>query len=185
MKKILLFMTGLLFLQMGYSQNLSGVVKVDGKNADNLFNASKEWFALYFQTSKDVVKLADPSTKTFIAIGERKETVIIKRIKVKMKMSFTLRLEFKDGRYQYEFKDIDYRNAVTNQSNDIETFKECSTVEGLEAYYKRNGVPKFLEGNKEDIAKTNANNYEILKSMPKNIIDDLTKFLNQKKNDNW
>jgi hypothetical protein len=64
-------------------------------------------------------------------------------------------------------------------------FNECSTVEGLEAYYKRNSIPKFLEGKKEDIAAANAKNYEILKSMPKNIIDDLTRFLDHKMNDNW
>ena len=185
MKKILLFVAGVLFLQMGFSQELSGVVKVEGKSADKLFDFSREWFALKFQSSKDEVKLADDAARVFIVKGERREPVVIKRVTVKMKMSFILRLEFKDGRYKYEFKDVDYRNAITNQSNNIETFNECSTVEGLEAYYKRNGIPKFLEGKKEDIAAANAKNYEVLKAMPQDIIDDLTRFLKQKKNDNW
>jgi hypothetical protein len=185
MKKILFFIAGLFLLQMGYSQELTDVVKVDGKTADKLFDYSREWFALNFQSPKDEVKLADASAKVFIVKGERREPVMIKRIKVKMKMSFTLRLEFKDGRYRYEFKDIDYRNTITGQSEDIESFNERSTVEGLEAYYKRNGTPKFLEGKKEDIAEANRKNYEVLKSMPKDIINSLTKFLEQKKNDNW
>ena len=175
----------MLFLQMGYSQDVTGVVKVEGKSAEKLFDASREWFALNFQSSKDEVKLADPSTRVFIVIAERREPVEIKGIKVKMKMSFTLRLEFKDGRFKYEFRDIDYRNAITNQSNDIETFKECSTVSGLEAYYKRNRVPKFLEGKKEEIAATNGNNYKVLKSMPNDVIENLTHFLTQKKSENW
>jgi hypothetical protein len=185
MKKILFFIAGLIFLQIGYSQELTGVMRVEGKTADKLFDHSREWFALNFQSSKDEVKLADPSTRVFIVIGERKEPVIIKGIKVKMKMSFTLRLEFKDARFKYEFKDIDYRNAITNQSNDIETFNACSTVHGLEAFYKRNGIPKFLEGKKEEIAETNGKNYKVLKAMPQDIIDELTSFLKQKKNDNW
>lgn len=185
MKKILLFVAGLFFLQLGYSQELTGVVKVEGKATAKLFDYSREWFALNFQSSKDEVKLADASANVLIVKGESKEPVVIKGVKVKMKMSFTLRLEFKDGRFRYEFKDIEYRSTITGQSYDIEEFKERSTVEGLDAYYKRNGIPKFLEGKKEDIAKRNGENYAILKAMPQDVIDGLTKFLGQKKNDNW
>jgi hypothetical protein len=125
MKKILFLVAGLLFLQMGYCQELTGVVRVEGKTADKLFDYSREWYALNYQSSKDEVKLADLSARVFIVKGETKEPVIIKRVKVKMKMSFTLRLEFKDGRFKYEFRDIDYRNAITNQSNDIEVCRVC------------------------------------------------------------
>lgn len=185
MKNLMCLLIGLLFLQMGYSQNLTGVVNVNGKSADKLFNASREWFALNFQSSKDEVKLADNVTKVFIAKGERRETVLIKKIKVKIKMNFTLKLEFKDDRFKYEFSDIEYRNVITNKPIDIDVYKECSTVEGIEAYYKRNGIPKFLEGNKEDEAKRNETNYKIVESMPADIIDDFTRFLKNKKNDNW
>ncbi|NWJ51271.1 MAG: DUF4468 domain-containing protein [Bacteroidetes bacterium] len=185
MKKILLLVAGLFFLQMGYSQELTGVVPVEGKTANKLFDFAREWFALNFQSSKDEVKLADSSNRVFIVVGERRAPVEIKGIRVTMKMSFTLRLEFKEGRFKYEFRDIDYRNAITNQSHDIETFKECSTVSGLEAFYKRNSIPKFLEGKKEQIAATNGKNYAVLKAMPQDVIDDLTHFLKQKKNENW
>ena len=178
-------MVGLFMLQMGYSQDLTGVVNINGKSADKLFNASREWFALNFQSSKDEVKLADNTTNVFIAKGERRETVLIKKIKVKIKMIFTLKLEFKDGRFKYEFNDIEYRNVITNKLIDIDAFKECSTVEGIEEYYKRNGIPKFLEGKKEDEAKRNETNYKIVESMPSDIIDDFTRFLKNKKNENW
>ena len=178
-------MVGLFMLQIGYSQDLTGVVNINNKSADKLFNASREWFALNFQTAKDEVKLADNATKVFIVKGERKETVLIKKIKVKIKMKFTLKLQFKDDRFKYEFTDIEYHNALTNQNIDIDAFNECSTVEGIEDYYKRNGIPKFLEGNKEDEAKRNETNYNIVKSMPTNIIDNFTKFLHNKKSDNW
>ena len=176
---------GLLFLQMGYSQEMTGVVKINGKTADKLFNASREWFALNFKSSKDEVKLADNATKVFIAMGERKESVLIKRIKVNIKMNFTLKLEFKDDRFKYEFTDIEYRNVITNQLIDIDVFKECSTVEGIEDYYERNGIPKFLEGKKEDEAKRNETNYKTVESMPSEIIYDFTRFLKNKKNENW
>lgn len=185
MKRIICLMVGLFILQFGNSQELTGVVNIKGKTADKLFNASREWFALNFQSKKDVVKLADNATKVFIVKGEQRETVLIKKIKVRIKMNFTLKLEFKDGRFQYEFTDIDYRNLITNQKVDIDAFEECSTVEGIEEYYKRNGIPKFLEGNKEDEAKRNETNYQIVKSMPTNIIDDFTRFLKNKKSDNW
>ena len=178
-------MVGLFILQIGYSQDLSGVVNIKGKSADKLYNASREWFALNFQSSKDVVKLADNTTKVFIAIGSQRETVLIKKIKVGIKMNFTLKLEFKDDKYKYEFTDIDYRNVITNQKVDIDVFEECSTLEGIEEYYKRNGIPKFLEGKKEEEAQRNATNYEIVKSMPANIIDSFTRFLKNKKSDNW
>ena len=178
-------MVGLFILQFGNGQELTGVVNIKGKTADKLFNASREWFALNFQSKKDVVKLADNTTKVFIVRGEQRETVLIKKIKVRIKMNFTLKLEFKDGRFQYEFTEIDYRNLITNQKVDIDAFEECSTVEGIEEYYKRNGIPKFLEGNKEDEAKRNETNYQIVKSMPANIIDDFTRFLKNKKSDNW
>lgn len=185
MKRIICLMVGLFILQIGNSQELSGVVNIKGKTADKLFNASREWFALNFQSNKDVVKLADNTTKVFIVKGEQRETVFIKKIKVRIKMNFTLKLEFKDGRFKYEFTEIDYRNLITNQKIDIDAFEECSTVEGIEEYYKRNGIPKFLEGNKEDEAKRNETNYQIVKSMPANIIDDFTRFLKNKKDENW
>jgi len=185
MKNIMCLIVGLLFLQMGYSQEMTGVVKINGKTADKLFNASREWFALNFKSSKDEVKLADNATKVFIAMGERKESVLIKRIKVNIKMNFTLKLEFKDDRFKYEFTDIEYRNVITNQLIDIDVFKECSTVEGIEDYYERNGIPKFLEGKKEDEAKRNETNYKTVESMPSEIIYDFTRFLKNKKNENW
>ena len=185
MKKIIFLIVSLFILQTGYSQELTGVVNINGKKAGQLFNASREWFALKFQSPKDEVKLADNITNVFIVKGEKRETVLIKKIKVKIKMNFTLKLEFKDGRFKYEFSDIDYRNVLTNQSVDIDVFKECSTVEGIEEYYKRNGIPKFLEGKKEDEALRNENNYKITSSMPTDIIDNFTKFLKEKKSDNW
>jgi hypothetical protein len=185
MKNIMCLLVGLFILQMGFSQELTGVVNINGKPADKLFNASREWFALKFQTSKDEVKLADNNAMVFIVKGERRETVLIKKIKVKIKMNFTLKLEFKDGRFKYDFTNIEYHNAITNQTIDIESYKELSTVEGIEAYYKRNGIPKFLEGKKEDEAKRNEENYRIVTAMPTEIIDDFTSFLKNKKDQNW
>ncbi|MDP4290047.1 MAG: DUF4468 domain-containing protein [Bacteroidota bacterium] len=185
MKYLFCVLAGLFILQMGFSQELTGVVNINDKPAEKLFNSTREWFALNFQTSKDEVKLADNSTHVFIAKGEKRETVLIKNIKMKVKMGFTLKLDFKDGRFKYEFSNMEYRNALTNQVVDIETYKQCSTVEGLEAYYKSNGIPKFLEGKKEDEAKRNEENYRIVTAMPSNIIKDLTVFLQTGKNENW
>ena len=185
MKNIGCLLVGLFIMQMGFSQELTGVVNIDGKPADKLFNASREWFALKFQTPKDEVKLADNNAKVFIVKGERREAVFIKKIRVKIKMNFTLKLEFKDGRFKYGFTNIEYRNVITNQIIDIEAYNECSTVEGLEAYYKRNGIPKFLEGKKEDEAKRNEDNYRIVTVMPTVIINDFTSFLKSKKDENW
>ena len=185
MKNIGCLLVGLFIMQMGFSQELTGVVNIDGNPADKLFNASREWFALKFQTPKDEVKLADNNAKVFIVKGERREAVLIKKIRVKIKMNFTLKLEFKDGKFKYDFTNIEYRNVITNQIIDIESYKECSTVEGLEAYYKRNGIPKFLEGKKEDEAKRNEDNYRIVTVMPTDIINDFTSFLKNKKDENW
>ena len=185
MKNLLCLLAALFILQMGFSQELSGVVNVSDKSADKLFNSSREWFALKFQTPKDEVKLADNTAKVFIAMGEKRETVLIKKIRVKVKMIFTLKLEFKDGRFKYDFTNLEYRNVITNKAIDIEAYKECSTVEGIEAYYKRNGIPKFLEGKKEDEAKRNEDNYNIVTSMPTAIINDFTDFLKNKKDENW
>ena len=185
MKNLLCILASLFILQTGYGQELTGVVNINGKSADKLFNTSREWFAQKFQTSKDEVKLADNTIKVFIAKGERRETVLIKKIKVRIKMAFTLKFEFKDDRFRYEFSNVEYRNVITNQLIDIESFKECSTVEGIEAYYKRNGIPKFLEGKKEDEAMRNKENYKIVTSMPTDIIDDFVSFLKNKKSENW
>ena len=185
MKNLLCLLIALFILQMGFSQELSGVVNVSNKSADKLFSSSREWFALKFQSPKDEVRLADNLANVFIAIGEKRETVTIKKIKVNIKMTFTLKLEFKDGRFRYYFTNIEYRNLINNHTIDIEAYRECSTIEGLEAYYKRHGIPKFLEGKKEDEAKRNENNYKIVTSMPTAIINDFTDFLKNRKNENW
>ena len=185
MKKLGFLLAALFMLQMGYSQELSGVVNFNGRSAEKLFNASREWFALKFQSNKDQVKLADTDTKVFIVNGERRATVLIKNLGVKIRMNFTLKLEFKDGRFKYDFQNVEYREVITTHTIDIEAFKECSTVDGIVEYYKRNGIPKFLEGKKEDEAKRNQENYRIVTTMPSDIIDDLTSFLKNRKNENW
>lgn len=185
MKKLLCVLVALFMLQMGYSQELSGVVNFNGRSADKLYNAAREWFALKFQSDKDEVKLADTDTRVFIVKAERRASVLIKNISVNIKMNFTLKLQFKDDRYKYEFSNVDYREVITNHTVDIEAFKECSTVDGIETFYKRNGIPKFLEGNKEDEAKRNRDNYRIVTAMPSKVLDDLTAFLKNRKNENW
>ena len=185
MKKLGFLLAALFMLQIGYGQELSGVVNFNGRSAEKLFNASREWFALKYQSNKDQVKLADTDTKVFIVNGERRATVLIKNLGVKIRMNFTLKLEFKDGRFKYDFQNVEYREVITAHTLDIEAFKECSTVDGIVEYYKRNGIPKFLEGNKEDEAKRNQENYRIVTTMPSDIIDDLTSFLKNRKNENW
>lgn len=91
------------------------VVAVEGKTAEQLYNAAKEWLARTYGDSKEVIQVDQPNDK-IIGKGVFRDTD-------GTHLSYVFLLEFKDGRYKYEVTDFIYQNSRTSLENDANSTK--------------------------------------------------------------
>ncbi|HEX8326394.1 MAG TPA: DUF4468 domain-containing protein [Hymenobacter sp.] len=85
-----------------------GVVAVPGASAAELQARAREWLALTFQDAREVVQLDDATRGVLIGRGYTRtiDDPAIKKNSSTEPLSFTLRLDFRDGRYRYEVFDL-------------------------------------------------------------------------------
>lgn len=99
---------GLPFDSLTHEPNYHGVVAVPGVPAAELYGRAREWVALTFQDAHQVTQLDDAARGVLIGRGYRQVVVNVNsqgRGDVRL-VSFTFRLDFRDGRYHYELRDL-------------------------------------------------------------------------------
>lgn len=186
MKKLLLI---ILFLPLlTFAQEYSEVVEISGKNADQLYTKANEWFALTFKSSKDVIQLNDPIEKKIIGKGIKPIHYPVGKYDVTMNISFTLFVQFKDGKFKYDIQSTEIYPIIGNESYTYELFKAVATEEGLLEYYKQKGIKPWVIG-KAQIQTTLEGNKAAIMEIEKqmhSIIEDLTLSLKKEESkDNW
>ena len=85
-----------------------GVVAVPGVAAAELQARAREWVALTFQDARQVTQLDDAGRGVLIGRGYANTGVepVGKRFLPPFPLSFTFRLDFRDGRYRYQVFDL-------------------------------------------------------------------------------
>ncbi|RZK27684.1 MAG: DUF4468 domain-containing protein, partial [Hymenobacter sp.] len=86
------------------------VVQVDGVSQAELFKRGKIWLVSTFKSAKDVIQAEDKDAG--IIVGKAYSVINIQSGKfiVPAKLFYTLKLNFKDGKYKYELTDFYFEN---------------------------------------------------------------------------
>ncbi len=121
---------GLPFDSLTHLPNYHGVVAVPGLSAAELQGRAREWVALTFQEAHQVTQLDDPARGVLIGRGYKRVIVNLNKNNqgdVRL-VCFTFRLDFRDGRYHYELRDlgtqlgVDVLNGTSTDSNIRDTY---------------------------------------------------------------
>lgn len=106
---------GLPFDSLTHEPNYHGVVAVPGVSAAELYGRAREWVALTFQDAHQVTQLEDASRGVLIGRGYQRVVASVSSLGMPTMrlVSFTFRLDFRDGRYHYELRDLGTRADVS------------------------------------------------------------------------
>lgn len=122
-----------------------GVVTVDSVSSATLYNNTKLWLGKTFVSSKDVVQ-SEVVNSLIVAKGMIDNT------------TFTLTLQFKDGKYKYEISDFgfDFLIPGLNQRRkgpveDFPLFKDCKEAPLLLFDSKIKGLITSLESGIKEV----------------------------------
>jgi len=120
---------GLPFDSLTHEPNYHGVVAVPGVSATELHARAREWVALSFQDAHQVTQLDDAARGVLIGRGYKWVVISVNSLGqgTGRLVSFTFRLDFRDGRYRYELRnlgtrgDIDllYGTSIESNTSDI------------------------------------------------------------------
>src|SRR5665647_853674 len=176
MKKLIAIM---LFLPLfSFSQQYSDVVEISNKTSDQLYSTAKEWFALTFKSSNDVIQLDNPAEKKIIGKRVQQVEYIVSKIPVFMNVYFTLTVQFKDNRYKYDILSTEIKSSG-GKDYTYDELKLISTEKGLAEYYKLMGVKPWMIG-KKGFQENLQNNQLLIVLVEKklhDIVDNLTVYL--------
>lgn len=153
MKYYLLLTLSFFFLTNGLSQDdgieFQEVVKLENDSIPKniLYTNAKIWFVDAFKDSKEVIQMDDKENGIIIGKGNMAYTNSKLRYKgINGRISFTVKVEIKEGRYRYSFSDFYHETNVKN-GYDMETI-----VNGV--YMKKiRMVPKKYAQDYNDVLK--------------------------------
>jgi hypothetical protein len=82
------------------------VVQVEGTSQAELFKRGKIWLASAFKSTKDVIQAEDKEAGFVVAKGFSTINIKSGSIVVPQKLYYTVKLNYKDGRYKYELTEF-------------------------------------------------------------------------------
>jgi hypothetical protein len=151
MKKILLPLFFILPL-FSICQELSEVIEVKGKTADQLYSSAREWFALTFKSANDVLQMDDPIAGKLIGKGSTyvSESYVSGKgltaipITLEWYPNFSIKVEVREGRYKCDISDI----TITSSAPVIGTSKIPfqNYLDNID-YYENGSDPEWLTEN--------------------------------------
>lgn len=149
------------------------VITIDGKSKDELYLASREWFAKTFTSSNAVLQLDDKEAGKLIGKGFADHYVKLTPnayTSMKYRMYFTLSVDIKDNKYRYTISDITFKDDTFSSMNG-----PAELITSDSKLYKSNGKPNTYHTG----AKT-----AIIEYFPV-MAESLNAYLLAYKTDNW
>ena len=174
-----------------FAQQYSEVIEIPGKTSTQLYNSTREWFALTFNSSNDVIQLADSIQKKIIGKGIKQikwpihAGGLIGNILLEANVYFSISTQFKDGRFKYEIESTDIK-TISGSSYTYSDLQLMATEEGLKAYFDKMKIrwslskkvlQQTLESNRLQIIECN--------NCLTSLISDLSVALKKDNNTNW
>ncbi len=87
------------------------VIEVEGANASEIFQKSKEWIAINYRNSNDVIELADSSQKLIIGSGYFEISMFFKKGEIR----HTLKIEAREGRFRATYNQFSYYSSGSGE----------------------------------------------------------------------
>lgn len=202
MKKLLLALIFFPFILS--AQEYSEVVTVEGKTAEELYVFAREWFAVTFNSAKDVLQMDDADAGKLIGKGSTSvsEFFIAGKglaavpIKMDWEPHFTVKIEVRNGRYKCEITDIvirAYNELIGSMDTPFYTYKDQQN------YYRDASDPQWIINNPPDgikigkatartLAQSNDATYKMIVKVDnqmQTLMDSLKLFMGKNSNDDW
>jgi hypothetical protein len=97
-------------------------VPVEGVSKADLFTRAKLWLAGSFKSAKDVVQTEDKDAGIIVGKGYSPISLTFFGHAVPYQLHYTLKLNFKDGKYKYELTDLYFQNEP-DAATSFKTYK--------------------------------------------------------------
>mgnify|MGYP001340701701 CR=1 FL=1 len=139
----MLFVMPLFIWAQNYSYK-SEIIEVPNKTADEIYLKAKEWFALSFNSAKDVIQMDErPTTiigKGTVSVNFPTE-VMKKTFFIPMLVNFTFSSKFKDGRCKYDLIITDVNSSNSGYPTQLFlNYVNGSTIEGAKANFEKTNM---------------------------------------------
>lgn len=173
MKHFLLIIS-LLFYLSSLAQEYAEVVQVEGKSSTELYSLGKQWFVNTFNSANAVLQMDNPELGKLIGKGitniyDAYQTGGIGNIPVSVnyKLSYTVNLSVKEGRYKYSIENITMNNgygesAFEDYKKQLPHLMEGSTEEGAKKHAEATGQ-RCNKSTARIYARTNASTVKCIK----------------------
>lgn len=180
MKKILLFTLSLL-ISVGrvYCQTpleYSAVVKRDSVSAEKLFSQAKSWVAITYRSAEDVTHLAEDNHIIIKALFIPEDTKLNFMTYAHSNMTYTLDIEFREGRFRMLMNTIFLTSKINQQPSDIKF--GILMKEDIPYSAPMHATEKQCKMIVEDV-KLQANN------LFESLVASISKYINNKAEDDW
>jgi hypothetical protein len=130
MKKVQFLITIVLISSTSYGQSTlpkkdgkvtyTNVINVDSVRKDELFVRAKKWFATTYKSANDVIQMDDKDAGEIVGKGNMQ----IKYYARNPRISHTITISVKDGKYRYTISDLEYSDIQGDKFN-IENFPKA------------------------------------------------------------
>jgi len=110
-KSVLTEILNLANVEPGSGFTIDGVVQAPGKTKDELFDSSMQYLVDIFKDSKSVIQMQDKESGIIVGKGTCKaiawfDEFLLGRYAADERLAFTIKLQFKDGRYRCEIYNV-------------------------------------------------------------------------------
>jgi hypothetical protein len=98
----------------------TNVINIDSVRKDELFVRAKKWFATTYKSANDVIQMDDKDAGEIVGKGNMQ----IKYYARNPRISHTITISVKDGKYRYIISDLEYSDIQGDKFN-IENFPKA------------------------------------------------------------
>jgi len=134
----------------------SDIVNIDSVSKDELYYRAKRWFVDTYSSAQDNIQIDDKENGEIVGKGCFRtywDVTLLSGMEVNICQ--TVRIQIKDGKFKYEFKDFSIRYYVAPDLNTMASDVDMQ-LENWKSYSKKNSqrIFKKIDANVNDLIKS-------------------------------
>lgn len=194
-----LLVIGLIISSFSYSQinydssknelTYSEVIQLPNKNSNEIYLSIYEWFAKTYNSANSVIQLNDKENGKIIGKGGFTINCIYEYGNIKtpqtLFINYTQTVQIKDGRFKYEFSNINVKASQNTSTFGIEMYYNVDKKKLVEETSKSIKNEKMIEKLADGTFKFHKEIFNQTDKSIFSIINSLKSFLLEKKKEDW